>query len=226
MSSIYDKKLGSELLSAPLRLAISTDIPRNYPAWNMDFAQEQAAPRTFVGGPAEIRISEDAAQLEDALTVSTRWLGAKSISGFVAAYPWVWPAAECLHFIGLCLVFGLLLAVNLRLLGFMRGLSFASLHRLLPWGILAFAVNLVTGMLFFISAPEQYTANGPFYWKVVFLGLAGVNFLYLTVFDKTWALKEGDEPRPLDKALAGATIALWIGVIYAGRMLPFIGNAF
>jgi alpha-mannosidase len=59
VSSIYDKKLGRELLSAPLKLAISTDIPRNYPAWNMDFAQEQAAPRTFVSGPAEIRISEN-----------------------------------------------------------------------------------------------------------------------------------------------------------------------
>jgi alpha-mannosidase len=58
VSSIYDKKLGKELLSAPLRLAISTDVPRNYPAWNMDYAQEQAAPRTFVGGPAEIRIGE------------------------------------------------------------------------------------------------------------------------------------------------------------------------
>jgi alpha-mannosidase len=59
VSSIYDKKFSRELLSAPLRLAISTDIPRNYPAWNMDFAQEQAAPRTFVSGPAEIRISEN-----------------------------------------------------------------------------------------------------------------------------------------------------------------------
>jgi alpha-mannosidase len=59
VSSIYDKKLGKELLSAPLRLAISTDVPRNYPAWNMDFAQEQAAPRTFVSGPADIRISEN-----------------------------------------------------------------------------------------------------------------------------------------------------------------------
>jgi alpha-mannosidase len=59
VSSIYDKKLGKELLSAPFRLAISTDIPRNYPAWNMDFAQEQASPRTFVSGPAEIRISEN-----------------------------------------------------------------------------------------------------------------------------------------------------------------------
>jgi alpha-mannosidase len=59
VSSVYDKKLGRELLSAPLRLAISTDVPRNYPAWNMDYAQEQAAPRAFVGGPPEIRISEN-----------------------------------------------------------------------------------------------------------------------------------------------------------------------
>lgn len=59
VSSIYDKKLRRELLSAPLRLAISTDIPRNYPAWNMDFAQEQAAPRAYVSGPAKIRISEN-----------------------------------------------------------------------------------------------------------------------------------------------------------------------
>jgi alpha-mannosidase len=59
IASVYDKKLAKELLSAPLRLAISTDVPRNYPAWNMDFAQEQAAPHAYVGGPAEIRISED-----------------------------------------------------------------------------------------------------------------------------------------------------------------------
>jgi alpha-mannosidase len=59
VSSIFDKKLQRELLSAPLRLAISTDVPRNYPAWNMDFAQEQAAPRSFVSGPAQIRISEN-----------------------------------------------------------------------------------------------------------------------------------------------------------------------
>jgi uncharacterized membrane protein len=174
----------------------------------------------------EIRASEEAAPVDDALAAATRWFGTKSIAGAVAAYPWIWPAAESLHFLGLCLIFGLLLAVNLRLLGFMRGLSFASLHRLLPWGILAFAVNMVTGMLFVISAPEQYTTNGPFYWKVVLLGLAGLNFLYLTVFDKNWELREGDEPRPLEKALAGATIAVWVGVIYAGRMLPFIGNAF
>jgi alpha-mannosidase len=59
VSSIYDKTLGKELLSTPIRLAISTDSPRMYPAWNMDFDQEQAAPRAYVGGPAQIRIKED-----------------------------------------------------------------------------------------------------------------------------------------------------------------------
>jgi len=59
VSSIYDKSLNKELLSAPIRLAISTDRPRQWPAWNMDFDQEQAPPRAFVGGPAQIRIKEN-----------------------------------------------------------------------------------------------------------------------------------------------------------------------
>jgi alpha-mannosidase len=58
VSSIYDKSLNKELLSEPIRLAISTDIPKQYPAWNMDFDQEQAAPRAYVSGPAQIRIRE------------------------------------------------------------------------------------------------------------------------------------------------------------------------
>jgi len=58
VSSVFDKSLNKELLSGPIRLAISTDAPTIYPAWNMDFDQEQAAPRTYVGGPAKIRIKE------------------------------------------------------------------------------------------------------------------------------------------------------------------------
>ena len=36
VSSIYDKRLNKELLAAPMRLAISNDNPKVYPAWNMD----------------------------------------------------------------------------------------------------------------------------------------------------------------------------------------------
>jgi len=59
VSSVYDKTLKKELLSAPIRLAISTDIPKIYPAWNMEFEQEQAAPRAYVSGPAQVRIKEN-----------------------------------------------------------------------------------------------------------------------------------------------------------------------
>jgi len=58
VTSIFDKSVQKELLAGPMRLAISNDAPRQWPAWNMDFDQEQAAPRSYVSGPAKIRIVE------------------------------------------------------------------------------------------------------------------------------------------------------------------------
>ncbi len=59
VSSIFDKKLNKELLAGPARLAISYDNPVQWPAWNMDWDQEQTAPKEFVGGPAKIRVVEN-----------------------------------------------------------------------------------------------------------------------------------------------------------------------
>ena len=58
VASIYDKSLNKELLASPMRLAISNDKPKVYPAWNMDFDQEQATPRAYVSGTASVRIKE------------------------------------------------------------------------------------------------------------------------------------------------------------------------
>ncbi len=58
ISSIFDKQLNKELLSAPARLAITTDSPKQYPAWNMDYEQVEAAPRAYVAGPVKVRIVE------------------------------------------------------------------------------------------------------------------------------------------------------------------------
>jgi alpha-mannosidase len=59
VTSVFDKSLQKELLSAPIRLAITTDAPKQWPAWNMDFDQVEADPRAYVAGPATIRITED-----------------------------------------------------------------------------------------------------------------------------------------------------------------------
>ncbi len=58
VSSIYSKDLKKEMLAAPVRLALSNDTPRQWPAWNMDFDQEQAAPLRYVTGPAKIEVIE------------------------------------------------------------------------------------------------------------------------------------------------------------------------
>ena len=55
--------------------------------------------------------------------------------------------------------------------------------------------------------------------------IAGANFLYLTVFKKVWAVDRLDYTL-VDKAMAVSSIVVWLAVLYAGRMLPFIGNAF
>ncbi len=59
VAGIFDKSLGRELLSGPARLAISYDNPEHWPAWNMDWDQEQAAPKAYVTGPAKIRVVEN-----------------------------------------------------------------------------------------------------------------------------------------------------------------------
>jgi alpha-mannosidase len=59
VSSIFDRSLNKELLSAPIQLAISTDTPRQWPAWNMDFSDERAVPRTVVSGPVQVRVKEN-----------------------------------------------------------------------------------------------------------------------------------------------------------------------
>jgi alpha-mannosidase len=58
VSSIYDKTLGKELLSATARLAFQTERPHNWPAWNMDWTDQQKPPRGYVSGAAKIRVVE------------------------------------------------------------------------------------------------------------------------------------------------------------------------
>ncbi len=140
---------------------------------------------------------------------------------------WGWPASETVHFVGLSLLFGVVLVVDLRMLGFMKGIRFSALHRLLPWGVLGFGINVVTGMLFFIGAPTNFYVTNPlFFWKLALILVAGANALYFTVFDQPWRMEAGDTPPMVAKIAAASGILLWVGVIFCGQMLPFIGHSF
>ena len=177
-----------------------------------------------IGG--EIRHPEILAPGQVAGAYPPAWLSAHDVQRFVLDHTWVWPSLETLHFVGLWLLFGTIVIVNLRLIGMMNAAPFSAFHRLLPWAAFGLGVNLVTGMFWVIATPEQYMTNISFGWKMGLLLLAGSDLLYLTTFDGPWNIREGQEAPAFGKALAVSTIVLWAGVMYFGRMLPFLGNAF
>jgi hypothetical protein len=200
---------------------------RKFPVWNLAIvavlsvlALGLVARAANIGG--EIRHPEIRA--EQASPAAAPAI-ARSVAKYINEEPWTWIASETLHFIGLSLLVGIVLLIDLRALGVLRSIPFAALERLLPWAALGFAVNIVTGMLFFVARPEFYTGNSAFYWKLIFVVVASANTLYF-FFDEGWATSPGTDVRLVTKVVAASALALWVGVMYWGSMLPFIGNSF
>jgi len=150
----------------------------------------------------------------------------QQISLWVMGTSWVWPTCETLHFIGLSLLFTVVLIVDLRMLGMIKNVSYSAVYQLLPIGMLGFGLNLITGLMFFIGIPAQYTHNKMFYWKIVCVVLGGLNVVYFMLFDEAWAVGPGDDAPTTAKIAAASAIVIWASVLFCGHMLPFIGNAF
>jgi uncharacterized membrane protein len=144
-------------------------------------------------------------------------------AAFVVDNPWVWPICEVFHFVGLCLLFGVVLLVNLRMLGVIDGVPFTEVNRLLPWALVGLGINIVTGILFFLAAPDQYTQNSAFAWKMGLIVLGGFSLLYPMMLEEDGASPREAHAPLLRKIIAAGSIGVWVAVIFFGRFLPYIG---
>jgi hypothetical protein len=156
------------------------------------------------------------------------WMAATSLSAWVNEHGWVWQTSEIVHFVGLALVVGVAGVFDLRLLGFARAIPVGALNRLMPWAVVGLALNTVTGILFVFGAPSRYMTNPAFQWKVFFLLVAGLNVLafMLCYSRKTLALGPGGDAPAGAKVIAATSLVSWFAVMYFGRMLPYLGDAF
>jgi hypothetical protein len=136
---------------------------------------------------------------------------------------WAWPAAESGHFIGLTLLLGSIAVWDLRLIGFLRGVPVSAFHRLVPFAVVGFVINLATGSLFLMTDPDQYVYNPAFHLKLLCLLLAGINVavFYLVVFRRVTTLGPNAPPPSFARASGAISLALWITVIICGRMITF-----
>jgi hypothetical protein len=140
----------------------------------------------------------------------------------MTASKWWWAFMMDMHFVGLVLLIGTVGILDLRMLGFAKQIPVAALHRLVPWAMAGFGLNLITGILAFTGMDRYYTYDWAFWLKMLAIMLLGLNVaaFYLTgAFESVEALGPGDDAPPLAKFIAATSLFLWFAVITLGRYI-------
>lgn len=149
-----------------------------------------------------------------------------SIGTAIAESTIVFPLIEAVHLLGLALSVGLLLVVDLRLLGLvLPNVPAAKVHhQLRRWIFVGFALTFVSGALLFWSEAGQVIVNYAFIAHALFIlvGLANAAFFELRLAPGAPDWKEG--PRvPAAARYAGATsLSAWFLVLVSGRLIPYL----
>lgn len=154
------------------------------------------------------------------------WLENLPLSIWVAESELGYPALLSIHSMGMAVVVGLLLMLDLRVLGYARGVPWSAFRRLMPYAGAGFALNLVSGVLLFNSTAHRLLVNWPFLSKMAAIAAAG---------GVTWLLwrrlQDGDlEPQAdgtaalpvATRALAVVSIVLWLLAIVFGRLIAYV----
>lgn len=137
---------------------------------------------------------------------------------------YVWSLFEVAHVVCMCLFAGLIIMMDLRLLGIGNMQTpFSQLQkRLFPWQMLGMALSTVTGLVLVYGDPVRFYTNIFFWMKMSLMVIAGVNalaFHYIEYFNvDNW----DNRVPPYGAKLAGALgLGLWAFVIVSGRLIPY-----
>jgi hypothetical protein len=138
---------------------------------------------------------------------------------------WVYPILDVLHCVGILLVAGTIVVVDLRLLGFgIRRFPVSSVvGQVLPWTLSGFGFMFVTGSLLAWSEPVRLYHSLFFPWKLLFLALAGLNalFFHYGIYRGVGVWDSASLTPARARLAAVVSIVCWICVIAAGRAIGY-----
>lgn len=153
------------------------------------------------------------------------WAAALEASGFsfmLRDSTWIYPLANLGHIVGLTLLVGPIVALDLRLLGIGRAISVAALSRFLaPLAITGLILQIVSGLLLFTADASALVGNPVFQIKALLLVLGIANAI---AFRRIWrdALEGWDSgPPALGRLQAALSIVFWFGVAISGRLIAY-----
>ena len=136
------------------------------------------------------------------------------------------PVLLTAHVLAICLFLGLVIMMDLRLIGIgNRHLSFSDLQRaLFPWQMLGMALASITGIALFYAQPLHYYGKGFFWLKMALMIVAAINAL---AFHNTTYRSVGvwDRPAGVPPAAAKAagviSLVVWGSVLVFGRLVAY-----
>ena len=159
--------------------------------------------------------------LIDALTALQYWAPVAALRHS----RWTYASVNAAHIVGIALLFGAIVPLDLRLMGWRRAVPIRTMARtLLPVAIAGLVLAVVAGLALFSIRAVKYAGTELFQVKMALLACAVTNALLLNHAAQWEAQQQtvGVAP-PLRLRLAGAvSIMLWMSVIACGRMLAFV----
>ncbi len=148
------------------------------------------------------------------------WIEATTLGNTIRQSLWLFPVIEAVHLLGLCVLGGAVLIVDLRMLGL--GLRSYGIEQTVrdarPWFAGALIVMLLTGWALFTSEAIKCYYNTSFWVKMTTLPFAIV--VTLLIRDRI-ALRAGTNVDATTKVVGMASIMLWLTVAAAGRWIGF-----
>ena len=154
------------------------------------------------------------------------WLSLAPDSAVMRESRWAFPTVLSLHLLGLVLLVGMRLAIDLRMTGWaFSGVPASQLvNRAAPWSVVGAIVTLASGMALYATDSAQMGANPAFQLKVVALAIALANVWFFHVV-LARGIRDWDTAVTPPRAVqfsAWASLALWTVVLVAGRLVAFI----
>jgi len=144
------------------------------------------------------------------------WYEEGPIGVFVRESLWGYPIVLSCHAVGMAAVMGVVVALNLRVLGFAKGLSIPAFDKIFIAGWLGFAINLISGLLLFAGTASSYFFQGAFQLKIGAIVAGGI--LMKLVMNSVRANK----PEGNQKALAAACLVCWLAAVITGRLMAYL----
>lgn len=149
------------------------------------------------------------------------WLTALEASGLATALRnsvWLYPLVNAGHILGVALLVGGIVPLDMRLLGLWRNLPLAPLWRVLrTTSATGLVVAVVCGTLLFSTRATEYAASPWFQAKMLVVLLGITNALWLAWWTR------GSGPWKADVARLPAAISLvaWGAALCLGRLLGY-----